>query len=361
MIENMRELITEKIIKNNDSGDWVFSPVGVWAVFAMSGYTFDEVLENLGMSKKEAFSLLESLTEQSNESDELNLANLIWAIDKEWLDEIPQSDAISIESPIPSKEKADSIVKEFTKGLINEYPGDLDNAIIAFTNIITMIFEWDKPFDVKPVSDGMSFWKVDEVMKSHGSQEYNEIVGFVRDEDSNLFAVFQKYSSNSSKVISVVSTDLESRKESALSLTQDIIEGKVVPISPRVIYREGIDKGNNFEISEIRKKSDSYSVNIPAWELDYTLNLNGLFSLPADTKMIQKCVAKYQVKGFKAAAVTSMAMGSAFIVAENSYHVDLDFNKPFASAAVYLGDSKWSKIPAFVAWTETAIEPKEED
>lgn len=361
MMSKMRELITEKVLEDADDGNFVFSPFGIWAVFAMSNYTFDEVLENLGMGKEDAFSFLEEMTKNANNSDELSVANLIWAENSEWLSEIPKSDVISAESAIPSQEKADAIVEEFTKGLIDKYPGDLSGVILAFTNIITMILEWDKPFKVFANSDEMSFWKVDEVMRTDGSQDYNETVGFVRDSDSNLFAVFQKYSSKDSKVISVVSTDSETRKESALRLAQDIVEGKIKPIAPMNLFvEEHVSSGDNFEISKVYKEKDSYSVKIPAWELDSTLLLNDLFVLPSDSSMIQKCVAKYQVEGFKAAAVTGMMMRSAMIMSE-SFHVDVKFDKPFTSAAVYSGNSEWAKIPAFISWTETAVEPKIED
>jgi len=355
---NIRKTITEKILNNIPEGDYVISPIGIWAVFAMSGYTFKEVLKNLNLSKEDAFAMLEQYTEETADTDELMIKNLIWTQDSELVKNTPESEHVGVSSPIPSQEAADKIVEEFTKGLIKEFPGDLSAALTVFTNIITMVLEWKKHFTVVN-NDDMKYWNVNEIMMDKGKQKDNGEVNFVYDDDRNLFAVFTKYSKENCQVISVISTDKEIRKESAFKVLQDVVEGERKTIAAEDLFAEDITQRSNFSITKTRAENDSYSVQIPAWELDVTTDLNNLFLLPPNTSMIQKAVAKYQVSGFKAAAVTAMMTRSAMIMGE-SYDVCLDFDKPFASAAVYESEN-WSNIPAFISWTESAVEPKDED
>lgn len=354
---NMRETILDKIIEKADNGDFVCSPVGVWAVFAMAGYTFEEALENLSMTQEEAFEKLEQYSESSQKTDELLLKNFIWAEKEDFIKNTPDSDYIE-KGKIPSQKEADEIVKEFTKGLIDKFPGDLSQAILVFTNIITMVFEWKKEFDVIKTPDSMMLqWLVDEVLYEEGKQDDNGEVMFTYDDDNNLYALFAKYSGNGSYVISAVSTNDEISRDKTINVLYDVIEKKRKLLVAKQLFEQGITVGNNFEIKEFRQGvKDTYSVTIPAWEIESTLDLTNVFTMPGDTTMLQKAIAKYQVKGFKAAAVTAMLTRSAFIPPEKTYHVELQFDKPFASLAMY-SSKEWKQTPAFVAWTEKAVEP----
>lgn len=357
MKNKLRDQITNKMLnKLEEAPNFVFAPIGVWAVFAMSGYSLDASLKILDLDKDEALNLLEAYSQEAESTDELSMTNLVWAKNSNLI-LTPESKHIETTCPVPSQEKANEIVNKLTEGLITEYPGDVDGADIVFTNILTMIFNWEQKFTPVPSPENFAFWKTDKVLLAKENQNESGDVGFVYDDDDNLFAVFSKYSQSGSKVISIVSTDDEIRKESAFHTLQDIVEGKKRVMPSSHLYNESITKGSNFNIDMVKGPQDSYEVKIPAWSISTLIDLNDVFGLDGQSSLAQEAVAQYQTEGFKAAAVTSMMMRSMMPV-NKKCHTSLQFDKPFASAAVYRG-GHWNKIPAFLAWTGEAVEPNE--
>ena len=85
-----------------------------------------------------------------------------------------------------------------------------------------MIFNWAQKFTSVPTPENLPFRETDKVLSAKGNQYESGNVEFVYDDQDNLFAVFSKYSQGSSKVISIVSTDDETRKDSAFQTLQDI-------------------------------------------------------------------------------------------------------------------------------------------
>lgn len=80
MDNNLRDQITNKMLNMlEEDSNFVLAPIGVWAVFAMSGYSVESSLKNIDMDKDEAFKLLETYSQQTENTDELTMANMIWA------------------------------------------------------------------------------------------------------------------------------------------------------------------------------------------------------------------------------------------------------------------------------------------
>lgn len=357
MDNNLRDQITNKMLNMlEEDSNFVLAPIGVWAVFAMSGYSVESSLKNIDMDKDEAFKLLETYSQQTENTDELTMANMIWAKNFNLI-LAPESKYIETTSPVPSQQKANEIVNKLTEGLITEYPGSVDGVDIAFTNVLTMIFNWAQKFTPVPTPENLPFWETDKVLSAKGNQYESGNVEFVYDDEDNLFAVFSKYSQGSSKVISIVSTDDETRKDSAFQTLQDIVEGKKTVFPASYLYGGGITRGGNFSIDMVKSNQDYYDVKIPAWDIRTLTDLSSTFNLDGQTSLVQEAVAQYQTEGFKAAAATSMMMMSMMPI-HKKYYTSLQFDKPFASAAVYRG-RHWNNVPAFLSWTGKAVEPNE--
>lgn len=350
--------LTNKLMKNINKGDMVLSPIGVWSALAIAGQTYPQTLKNLNVTEQESLYALDTYYSSAKESQELSYTNLAWANDPKLLENMTEIQSINVSSPIPTQTEADALVKDQTQGLIDKFPGDISGADSVFTNIISMILEWKEPFKVIPKDTSLNYWEVDNTMLSRGSQREAGFVGFTKDEEENLFGFFLKSStSQGCYVISVVSVDDNPHKESALNIAHNIANNNQLLLTPEELLSENISQGNNFTISKQRGTNDSYAVDIPAWDIKSTHVLDNIFDISSDASLIQEAVAQYQVNGFKAAAVTTMIMRSAFLPKE-IYHTELKFDKPFASVAMY-DTPEWKKTPVFISWTETAVEPKE--
>lgn len=353
-----RTNITEKMLQSTPEGNFVLSPLGVWATLLISSYSIPEAMALINADedkRAELFDKLSRTVEFCSDHEEISISNFAWANDKNLLPTYPNDTTADTRSPMPSKKDADALIAELTKGIITEHPSDLTDPLI-FTNVLSVFMEWTKPFKTYSNTE-LDYWMVKDILSDFGTQGENGEVKYVQDEDGHYFGVFSKKSIHNTIVSSVVSLDGEVRKESALRIANQISRGKANLIP---LWRNDaqIPQTDNFRTKMMITESPSYSIQIPAWEMRTSLDLGQSFELPPDLALVQESYAKYQVKGFEAVAVTAM-MARAAMIMEKQLYTWLDFDKPFASA-VHTPEGPLKGMPLFIAWTEEGVEPEEE-
>jgi hypothetical protein len=155
--------------------------------------------------------------------------------------------------------------------------------------------------------------------------------------------------------------------------------GATVP--RRALSDMDLGDGEFWTITEERRPGgDSVRVVLPAWEASSNHDLTAdpglgfgavgralaesVFATPAisdisEIEARQAAVARYGRWGFEAAAVTAVALRSAFLPPARSRTATLRFGHPYAVVAVTRGRRRrdpWAGVPVFAAWV---AEPSE--
>jgi hypothetical protein len=259
---------------------------------------------------------------------------------------------------IPEKKQLDAWVTDLTRGLITEFPAEINGTeLVIFASIIYTKFKWEQKFTVTDAPDAFVQWDVGTVLNTT-----DDTVRFIAYND-NVFAVITKKAVGYKNVTSIMSLirEYDDVAEYLKDAEQVMVgEGHGVPLNE---LEDVLDGSADVAIEYIEGQQDNtYEVWLPAWNAKAILNLNSpeigigraltelSGSRDTEGEVVQSAVAKYTAEGFEGAAVTVAIMRGTAMVAPNegAYAVTVMMNKPTAAFCVVAG------IPLFSAVVTTA-------
>jgi hypothetical protein len=291
--------------------------------------------------------------------------------------------------PVPNQAQADAWAKDRTRGLIAEFPIQIDDLTrLVLASALAADITWASPLDT-----------TDDLGGEFGSMIANALTLYfgtqlVAETDAaGLVAVAAPRSSSALDVLSVIAApgvapadvDTAARQVAAM-LRGDERAARPVPF-------EELADGHAWTVTDRREQRfggpsvrAEWRSHLPAWSATSDLDLAAapgvpsVFEaltgfaraedLPVDFAAKQTAVASYSQTGFKAAAVTAVAMVAGSMPSMPEKHevlvrrIELRFNRShavLACAAQDEGPSAWRGVPVFSAWItepeDTIVEP----
>lgn len=396
-----KEVFTEE---NNSTENISFAPLGAWVnltIFAKSleNEFTEEQSENielsLGMSIDDSFEKLKELYRGSPEF--ISFAIAFWK--KTQISEFSEhlykrimntvellSDNKKItitKNHLPTQDEIDTWVNENSKGIIKDFPEDVNNpdleAIIA--NIIAVKIDWNEPYESKTSPKEMHHWNVDEVLFRHKDNSTK----LYKDESGKIFGIHSSrktYQEEKSFIeVSSIIGETDNTEELYAVLNDFLNErSNLTELNFDDLENLNIDFANvEFREEMTSHPTINYDIYYPAWDVAYKRDLNvskGFDTIVQSFKNLEeeKEVLNYQVVnssyhkiGYEAAALTyGMILRAAAMipsqVAKNAY-VSLFFNKPFVSITqieeFHYERKEWFPQPLFISKIVKATDSKE--
>jgi hypothetical protein len=368
-----REIISQyagHLVTQVLTGHAVASPLGVWLLMALvapaaQGRTRQELETVLGCPADVAFARAGELLGDPHPA--VAAAAAVWdrklgPAFEEWERTLP---AVVERGPVPSKADTDAWARERTQGMIEEFPVEIDELTrLLLASALATDISWVRPLDV---ADGLLTF-------SDGIQLVAETRA------AGLVAVAAPPSSSALDVFSVIAApdvppdqvDAAAQQVAGM-LAGDEGKARRVPV-------EDLIDGHAWTVSERRQQrsgadvQEEWQTYLPAWSAKSDHDLTGSpgmaevfetlsgFARPEDQPVTfqarQAAVASYTRTGFKAAAVTAVAMRAAGMPRFHEVlvrRVELRFNRPYAvlaRAALDEGPEAWRGVPVFSAWVD---------
>lgn len=265
--------------------------------------------------------------------------------------------------PVPTQAGADAWARERTRGMVETFPAEVDDltALVLASALATDI-SWSVALDE---TDGL-------LRVRDGVQLVAET------EAAGPVAVAAPSSSSALDVLSVVAAaDVEPERvlaaahEVAALLAGDDSPARRVPVADLV-------DGHAWTVRERRElgsgppEQEEWRTSLPAWSASGEHDLGGAPGMaeafatlagfarpedrPVELQARQAAVASYTRTGFRAAAVTGIAMRAAGLAPAQEVlvrRVEVVVDRPFAVLArcsVHDGPRAWRGVPVFSAW-----------
>lgn len=353
------------------------SPLGAWMLLAYSAVNHpapsEKLLARLGCSTDEAKEILNELLTNQPEVIASTVASWVNPEAQEvgsvqrWHESV--ADVAPINFSIPEKDELNEWTKKHSLGLMNEFPLDIDPdefAALLATMVATKI-EWDKPFLVTPLADMKNVWDQDKFLL----EDEDDRITFYEDE-TGLYAIHEAHNEDSSlSVFSVIASSAEVSEADVMAVARKVaLDGNIENVSPRSLAGET----STITVEEYRTDThkDKVLAILPAWRSENKFEIGTVESLayrdsasrfndfPMSMEAVQVCVAEYQKKGFEAAALSTMLIGTRSVARVSTQKkVTVKFDHPYAVVAVAHGNSVWNRLPVFDGWVAEATEVKE--
>lgn len=343
----------------------VSSPLGAWLVMALgvqaaTGATRAEVEGFLGLDAGAARTALDDLLRQPPNAVRAALA--AWTRERHpWIDGLPSAVA---KGSVPSAPALDAWASEHTDGLINEFPvSDPASVEVLLASALATRVSWLRPFALAGAEELRSPWsrRVTEVLvdREPDAALVDTAVGTV---------AVHTAAADGLRVTSVIA-DAAAAPQDVLALAHDIATGPPLRRAPLADRPLG-EHGHYAVTEELRAGGDAHLAFLPAWEVtsDHDLMADPELGFgavgralaegtgkPVDARQV--AVARYGQYGFEAAAITSVAVRSAFIRPTRVRVATLRFGHPYAVVAVADAKGPWAGLPVFAAWVAEPSEP----
>ncbi len=284
-----------------------------------------------------------------------------------WEASIPDGAA---RGPVPPQSDADDWTRRQTLGLINEFPLKLgaDTLCVLAAAIATRV-TWIRPLEV--VAAPANAWGVGRMLAAR--------VRGVIDTPVGLLAVASAESSDRLTVYSFIADRGVGRDEIATTALRLLSEWYLERREPEWIPADRLAaEGHAWTVSSGPGGGDAL---VPAFEertggADISglagvreaaaiLGRLALEAAPAQTRRMavdgdveaaMSALARYDRRGFEAAAIAAMAVPASISVARPV--LDLHFDRPHLVVAVST-DEAYAGLPLFVAWVDTGVREPE--
>ena len=384
----------------------VASPLGAWLLLALcgpasSGPARAELAEVLGLDVEEAAEVAGRLLSPPHPLVAA-AAGLWWRADVEtgallrWLASLPGT----VEAGgLTDQPALDDWARRSTRGLIEKFPVKLtDETMLVLATALATKVSWEEPFDVAPASalGPHSAWAgtLSRVLRTPQKRHGHDQFIAVTDQAGDV-AVHTAWAQDGLLVASVAAergVPAADVLAAASALASAIATHD--PVAKRSLFALPLGAAPLWEITEQQAqvtapdgREERCTAVLPAWsarsEHDLSAHpglgfgaaaaalaaLTGLDPLVWDAKQV--AVARYSRTGFKAAAVTAIAVGRGLPSFRPGVRrtAELRFGQPYAVVAVTAYRSyspvlaRWRGLPVFSAWItqpEDADEPAHE-
>ncbi len=303
-----------------------------------------------------------------------------------WRERLPAQ----IESgPIPTSEQADAWADRHTLGLIERFglaPAEL--RLVLASALATRV-SWEQPYDVAPIQERFSAqspWRdaVERVLCRSRPTD----TAIVDTCAAGLVAVHEAVAQEDLRVVCVSGDPVVDRGD-VLAAAHEVA-GHVAAGSPLAavsLFDLPLGDGHSWTLAERDRPAPSpgrrfetiSDIALPAWELDSTLLLleSPAFGARAATGALRRMIgeegpsdarqvalARFDRYGFKAAALTFMAVPSARVAPPTHTGVErvagIRLDHPFAAIAVTGQETRFRGLPVFEAWVRSPAEVPED-
>lgn len=387
-VSNIASLVNNYALNFLDvlpNGHSVSSPLGVWLLLALlAPYSEGENREQLEIilgdsaekSSNIAVDFLQSLPEDIKGSiglwyreDFLDKTTL-----ETFLNKLPS--IVSVEDSM-SQRQLDSWAKEKTLGIINSFPVEIEDlTALIFASAIATKVSWKNPFEEKRLFTTGKFAQTEGMVSTY------EHTTAIYDTSYGLFGVHKAESTRGLEVYSIISESPNLPQKFAQKAALEITSGKAsrvslydLPLGDLSVWQvnesiseyEDIDSEDNIErieavvaAWEVESRYDLKEMNILGI-LQASNILGTLLKNPDDYNFnaAQVAHAKYNMKGFEAAAITSFVVERGGLPEYKKVTVrdaKIIFDNPYTVIATSKNNQK-ENIPVFIAWVETPSIP----
>lgn len=357
--------ITQYAARCREQLDQAVTPVvsyaGLWLLLAsvaedVTGDDRPDLEETLGMSADEASAAARRLLAEPHPT--LAAAVGAWAADD-------VATPVAVDRPIPDQGTLDQWAAEHTRGLIDSFPLQVDELTrLVLATALVLEPRWTESLQVE----------CDEWIRLHGGLQT-----VVETEAAGPVVVAKPHSRDGIDVVSV-----RAHPRVLPSQVWQAVDEVVEMLDDGALWHAEIAdglpaRGHSWRIKTARPalteeelhslpkdttgRSQLWTSRLPVWSAQETLDLSsapgvaevGSALTPEEPAAVTQCRqsvrAEFDADGFRAAAVTAMAVvGSAPQVERREVQrVDLDFRGPHAVVAVARGGA-WEGVPLVIAW-----------
>jgi hypothetical protein len=310
-----------------------------------------------------------------------------------WRAELP---AAVDTGDLPTQEQADAWASERTLGLVERFPIEITPALVCvLASALATKVSWEVPFDVVDAAAlGPSPWStaVRTVLRAPKADPRHR--QFLTDSDRIGTACVHLAAARGGLLVgSVIAGDGHASAGEVLSAAEEIVtaeartRGSVAPLS---LFDLPLGEGPVWSVGEeavdttARDGREEHVVScLPAWRAETAVTLSGDEHLGFDdaariiasalelhtwdNQARQACVARYDARGFEAAAVTGLAVRAAMQIPRPGVRrvATVRFARPYAVVAAAFDDRRdagdappscWSGLPVFSAWVTEPTE-----
>jgi hypothetical protein len=353
-------------LPEDDSSNSAASPLGSWMLLASLATSTDfsttpdrkaEIENALGMTVEEAGEHVAEL----RQNKALNYVSQVWyqtqgladfPVVNEWINRNTLEPA---EASIPSQGVLDAWASEHTHGLIKQFPMDVDpdSTMFMMANVIYSKLVWEKAFNPALDETMSEAWNVEEVLHS------NHLISQFYQVDGKMFISTIVKADNNHEQVRVV-----------LPLYGDLHDSTLINVAYRILAGDDVKELAAVDVADepgILSRITRFGANghkqdtlIPAWEAEST---HDLFSSPVfgytplaeaftagaeeewGAQAAQSVVAKFEAKGFEAAAVTAFSvLRSASMPQGMRVVLDVKYGRKFAFVSTVDGIPVFSGI-----------------
>lgn len=382
----------------------VVSPLGIWLLLALTapaceGQDRDNVEDALGLPVEEAAAAAAALLADPHPA--VSAAVAAWSRPAflgpgfhEWTASLP--DTVE-HADVPAQEGADAWASARTHGLIDRFPVTVDDrTALVLASALAADVKWQQPFDDAPSETLSGRFSGAPVLRSADTHE-----AFVAStDDAGLVAVHTARSSDGLLVVSVLAEvgvpagDVHRAAHAVAAAAASFAQAGRVSL-----FDLPLGDGHAWTVTEHDAPGDtpteSADALMAAWDASSTHTLGDLPGVaavlntlsgfvvpemrPVTFEAKQAAVAEFGKEGFKAAAVTAMALRGAglHVPAGRTVHrhATLRFDRAHAVVAVAVAASRrgsapawgppgrhagqddgagaaWAGVPVFSAWVE---------
>jgi hypothetical protein len=404
----------QRLHKNVRDDHHIVSPLGAWMLLALcargsDGRLRDELTRALGMDVDLAATAVAELLEKPHAAVATGAG--IWTSRElqanlaQWLAQLP----VPVDrGEIPGKAALDAWAAKRTRGLIRQFPVQVppESLLVLATALATKV-AWVKPYQTVPARElngrEASEWsrQVKRVLKSSSDEGHTQFIA--RTERAGDVGVHTVMARENLTVTSVIA-ERDVSPADVIATAYDLAIATVCrrSIDARSLFDLPLGKSALWTISEeeintwaASEREEVYSAVLPAWSSQATHDLGRAdLGFPAAAAWLaqltgsqdlygysakQSVVARYNRKGFEAAAVSSMGLfgaGGGFPQEHGLLRrATLRFGHPFAVVAVaqawvdWIGDHSgrtrgsefWYGLPVYSAWVTVPVEAEEGD
>lgn len=260
--------------------------------------------------------------------------------------------------PLPDQAGLDAWADEHTRGLIKEFPLEIDaRTLLVLASALVVTPRWSE--QLEEGDDGL-------LLLEDGFQ------AVVATEAAGPVAVASPSSEDGISVYSVIAEEGVSADDVWRAADEVVRRIDAGEVRDRTFDATGEGDGHAWTVREVTTfgsaPSDRWRSHLPEWSADDRHDLSaapgvaeiarGVMAAVAEETeavCIQKAVASYDREGFKAAAVTGMMVRAAAAAPRETKvrQIDLRFDRPHAVVAVARGGA-WEGIPLFSSWVTPA-------
>lgn len=260
--------------------------------------------------------------------------------------------------PLPDHTGLDAWADEHTRGLIKEFPLEIDaQTLLVLASALVVTPRWSERLEEG--DDGL-------LLLEDGFQ------AVVATEAAGPVAVASPSSEDGISVYSVIAEEGVSAADVWQAADEVVRRIDAGEVRDRTFDAAGEEDGHAWTVREVTTfgsaPSDRWRSHLPEWSAEDRHDLSaapgvaeiarGVMAAVAEETeavCIQKAVASYDREGFKAAAVTGMMVRAAAAAPRETKvrQIDLRFDRPHAVVAVARGGA-WEGIPLFSSWVTPA-------